>query len=205
MYSCAQCALHSCKEENPDKLPANCPMQDKSRYDEWLEVYRQDENENFYVKSAELEADGYGQWGRLKETMEFCKMMGYKRVGIAFCMGLRKEAKVIDSLFRKAGFTPVSVICKTGGIPKEAMGIAKEKKLEPDAFEAMCNPIAQAKLLNEQHTEFNILVGLCVGHDSLVNKYSTAPVTTLIAKDRVLAHNPAGAVYCAESYYKDKL
>ena len=39
-----------------------------------------------------------------------------------------------------------------------------------------------------------MLVGLCVGHDSLFIKYSEAPVTTLVTKDRVLAHNPV-AVY----------
>ena len=38
----------------------------------------------------------------------------------------------------------------------------------------------------------NFLVGLCVGHDSLFIKYSEAPRTTLVTKDRVLAHNPVG-------------
>ena len=58
---------------------------------------------------------------------------------------------------------------------------------------------------NEQETEFNIAIGLCVGHDSLFYKYSNAPVTTLVAKDRVLAHNPCGAIYCADGYFKNKL
>ena len=69
----------------------------------------------------------------------------------------------------------------------------------------MCNPIFQATLLNEQETDFNLAVGLCVGHDSLFYKYSMAMVTTVITKDRVLAHNPVGALYCAESYYREKL
>jgi len=46
---------------------------------------------------------------------------------------------------------------------------------------------------------------LCVGHDSLFIKYSEAPITILAVKDRVLAHNPLGAIYQAESYYKNKL
>lgn len=46
---------------------------------------------------------------------------------------------------------------------------------------------------------------ICVGHDSFFYKYSDALVTTLIAKDRVLAHNPVGAIYCAEGYFKAKL
>lgn len=69
----------------------------------------------------------------------------------------------------------------------------------------MCNPVFQASLLNEQKTEFNIALGLCVGHDSFLYRYSDAFVTTLVVKDRVLAHNPAGALYCAEGYYKEKL
>jgi len=97
------------------------------------------------------------------------------------------------------------VICKTGGFPKESVGIPKEKKVNADAFEPMCNPIAQAEFLNSQETEFNIALGLCVGHDSMFYKYSKQMVTTLVAKDRVLAHNPCGAIYCAEGYFKKRL
>ena len=131
--------------------------------------------------------------------------MKYQKIGIAFCRGLRKEARVVADLFRKNGFTVVSVICKTGGFSKEKVGIPEEGKLHPGKFEVMCNPIAQAKLLNMQQTEFNVEIGLCVGHDSLFYKYSEAMVTTLVAKDRVLAHNPCGAIYCADGYLKSRL
>ena len=69
----------------------------------------------------------------------------------------------------------------------------------------MCNPIAQAEFLNKAKTDFNVVIGLCVGHDSLFIKYSKAPVTVLAVKDRVLAHNPLGAIYMADKFYKDKL
>lgn len=49
------------------------------------------------------------------------------------------------------------------------------------------------------------VVGLCVGHDSLFIKFSEAPVTVLIAKDRVLAHNPVGALYCARATMRVRL
>ncbi len=39
------------------------------------------------------------------------------------------------------------------------------------------------------------MIIFCVGHDAVFAKASEAPVTTLIAKDRVLAHNPAAAIY----------
>jgi uncharacterized metal-binding protein len=46
------------------------------------------------------------------------------------------------------------------------------------------------------------LIGLCVGHDSLFFKHSDAPVTVLVAKDRVLGHNPVAALYTSHSYYR---
>ena len=60
------------------------------------------------------------------------------------------------------------------------------------------------KLLEKEDTDLNVVVGLCVGHDTLFFRYSAAPVTTLIVKDRVLGHNSAAALYTSSSYY-DKL
>ena len=178
---------------------------EKQKMEGAYEKYALEENHEFYVSCSEIEGEGYCQWPRLKETVEFCKKMGYKKIGLAFCRGLRKEARVVADLFTAQGFDVVSVICKTGGFPKESVGIPKEKKVNADAFEPMCNPIAQAEFLNSQETEFNIALGLCVGHDSMFYKYSKQMVTTLVAKDRVLAHNPCGAIYCAEGYFKKRL
>lgn len=60
----------------------------------------------------------------------------------------------------------------------------------------------QAKILNGENTDLNVVVGLCVGHDSLFMKYSDAIVTTLIVKDKVLGHNPASTLYNSNSYYR---
>lgn len=205
MYTCAQCAAQACGQAEPGHLPKNCPMREIALMDRSLEAYRLEENHDFYVTASELEAIGYCQWPRVKETIQLCLRMGYTKIGLAFCRGLRKEAKVLNSLLRQAGLEVVSVICKTGGTDKTVCGIREECKVKPGQFEPMCNPIAQAMLLNEQHTQFNILLGLCVGHDSMFYRYSDALVTTLAAKDRVLAHNPAAALYCAEGYFKDRL
>jgi uncharacterized metal-binding protein len=99
------------------------------------------------------------------------------------------------------GFEVVSVICKVGRTPKENIGIRGEEKVRIGEFESMCSPIAQAMILNEVKTDFNIMVGLCVGHDSLFLKYSEAYCTVLVAKDRVLGHNPCAALYTAGSFY----
>ena len=205
MYTCAHCTVLACGEEHPEKLPKNCPMGKTELMESALETYALTENHSFYITASELEALGYCQWPRLKETILLCQKMGYSKVGLAFCRGLRKEAKIVDQLLRRAGLEVVSVICKTGGIDKTQVGIPAECKVSSDGFEPMCNPIAQAMLLNEQQSQFNIALGLCVGHDSMFYKYSDALVTTLVAKDRVTGHNPAAAIYCAEGYFKNRI
>ena len=65
----------------------------------------------------------------------------------------------------------------------------------------MCNPVSQAMLLNRAGCELNVVMGLCVGHDSLFFRHSEGLATVLVAKDRVLAHNPIGALNLADSYY----
>jgi len=205
VYTCANCTVYACREEKPEKLPKNCPIRKPELIEQAVQTCMLPENHQFYVTSSELEALGYCQWPRIKETIQFCLRMGYQKVGLAFCFGLRKEAKIVDELLRRAGLDVVSVICKTGGVDKTRCGIADAHKLHPGNFEAMCNPIAQAMLLNEQHTQFNIALGLCVGHDSMFYKYSDALVTTLVAKDRVTGHSPAAALYCAEGYFKNRI
>ena len=138
---------------------------------------------------------------RVQETCEFAQKMGYKKLGVAFCIGLHKEALSFTQILKAQGFEVISVACKAGGIPKENIGIKEEEKIHVGEFESMCNPIAQAMILNEEKTDFNILIGLCVGHDSLFLKYSNAYCTVLVVKDRVLGHNPTAALYTSGSYY----
>ena len=87
------------------------------------------------------------------------------------------------------------------GKAKSSIGIPKQCE---EIGAAMCNPILQARLLNEAKTDLNVVIGLCVGHDSLFYKYSEAYVTTLVTKDRVTGNNPAAVLYTSGSYYKKK-
>jgi uncharacterized metal-binding protein len=50
--------------------------------------------------------------------------------------------------------------------------------------------------------DFNLLLGLCVGHDSLFFRHASAPTTVLAVKDRVTGHNPLAAVYTCGTYYR---
>jgi len=161
-------------------------------------MYSSPEDQKILQVSTAIEGNYYMQKTRIEELNIFCREMGYKRLGVAFCIGLEKEAQVLCSFLRKH-FTVYSICCKVCGVAKEDFGL---KKIEKNRYEAMCNPVMQAKVLEEKNTELNIIVGLCLGHDILFSKYSQAPVTTLIVKDRLLAHNPVGALYSRYYYHK---
>ena len=148
-----------------------------------------------------VEAAGYCKWTRVLEIREFAKRMRFKKMGIATCISFVGHAKVLSGILESHGFEVAAVACKHGGIPKEALGIKDEEKIRPGTYEAICNPLSQAELLNRAGCELNVIVGLCVGHDSLFIRHSQGLVTTLVTKDRVLAHNPVGALQLADTYY----
>jgi uncharacterized metal-binding protein len=152
-------------------------------------------------ESARVEAEGYCRWTRVEEICEFARKMGFTRIGIATCISFVEQAKVLSGILESHGFQVASAACKHGGIAKEDIGLRDDEKIRPGGHESMCNPVSQAALLNESGCELNVVLGLCVGHDSLFFKASEGLATTLVAKDRVLAHNPVGALYLADSYY----
>ncbi len=169
------------------------------------EIYKDSEIRKISQESARVEATGYCEWTRVQETMEFAQRMGVTKLGIAYCIGLKREATTLAKIYTENGFDVTSVCCKSGSIPKEEIGLRDDEKIRPGTYESMCNPVGQAMIMNEEGTGFNVIVGLCVGHDSLFIKHSDALVTCLVAKDRVLAHNPVGAIYTSQSYYNKKL
>ena len=58
--------------------------------------------------------------------------------------------------------------------------------------------------MSKTDADLYVVLGLCVGHDSLfmryASRYSDAPVTVLAVKDRVTGNNPCAAIYGAEGY-----
>ncbi len=142
------------------------------------------------------------RWTRVEDTIALAKLMGYGKIGIATCIGLLDESDRLGDILRAQGLEPFSVCCKSGSIDKLELGLTEEEKVRPNSFEPACNPIAQAELLNQAGTDMNLIVGLCVGHDMLFNKYSKAPVSTIVVKDRVTGHNPAAVLYGQNFYYK---
>jgi len=217
LAGCARCPIQTkdrlCQTDG-GKSPSFCPTDNyQAAVDGALEELKKPEILEFARQASIQEAEGYANKEigyehvkpvkpRILETVEFARRMQYKRLGLAFCLGLRPEAKIVEKVFASEGFEVVSALCKMGRTPKEDIGVRDDQKINIGCFESMCNPIAQAFVMNEEKTEFNIVMGLCVGHDSLFLKYADAPCTVLAAKDRLLGHNPLAAVYTIDTYYR---
>lgn len=142
------------------------------------------------------------RWTRVEDTIALAKLMGYRKIGIATCIGLLEESNRLCTILKAQGLEPLSVCCKSGSIDKLKLGLQETEKVRPNTFEPACNPIAQAELLNQAGADMNLIVGLCVGHDMLFSKHSQAPTSTLVVKDRVTGHNPVAVLYGQNFYYK---
>jgi uncharacterized metal-binding protein len=202
--SCSECHQLNCYRHDK-AYPSFCATEaaDPADVDAARRAYAGDELDGRLARAAaEVEGKYYGKITRVEEIMAFAHRIGAKKIGIATCLGLIEETRLFAKALRAAGFEPVTMLCKIGSIDKEEIGIPDELKIRPGAFEAACNPILQARNLNAEKTDLNVIVGLCVGHDSLFSRHSEAPVTTLITKDRVLGHNPVAALYTSHSYMK---
>ena len=198
--TCVDCgSIHCCRDEGeypPFCLTANM---EEDLLKEAMEAYEDPEDRRIAVTAAEVEADYYLQKTRVEEIVLFAKKMGFRKLGIATCVGLIAEARIAAGIFRANGFEVVGMACKCGAQKKTSVGIPERCDKVGDK---MCNPVLQAKFLNREKTDLNIVIGLCVGHDSLFYKHIDGLCTTLVTKDRVMAHNPAAALYQADKYYK---
>ncbi len=117
---------------------------------------------------------------RVQEIIGYAKEAGIKKIGIANCTVFNKEANKLEEILSNEGFDVAKVNCKHGRVP---FG-----DLVPGYRGITCNPAGQAKYLEEEDTELNIMMGLCLGHDMIFTRRSKANVTPLIVKDRKLKH-----------------
>ena len=194
--------------------PKGCPtLTRKAVLEQANELYKPEKTMEFAYNISLQEAECYANRDqqpyimqpsktRIVEICEFALKMKYRRIGLAFCLGLAKEAEVADEIFKGYGLEVVSVCCKAGNTSKDFLGLSQDQKIYQDMDEAMCNPIFQAKVLEDDDVDFAVLLGLCVGHDTLFLQNCSIPATVLAVKDRVTGHNPLAAIYQADAYYK---
>lgn len=203
MASCVDCGTQGCCGSGKG-YPAFCLTEalDDAERAEVMACYEDRDNRRIMETASNIEHEFYGRYSRVQETIEFAHRLGVKRVGIATCAGLIEESRTLRRLLERAGFRVFGVICKIGEESKVDFG------LDPASVEtgaSICNPIMQAHLLEEAGTELNIVMGLCVGHDSLFYRYSHTLTTTLVTKDRVTGHNPCVVLHTADTLFRRRL
>jgi len=202
--SCQECRQFHCYRRN-GPLPGFCLTEATAREElaDLARIYREEEKTAaLSCAAAEVEGRYYGRLTRVEEVAAFARRVGARKIGIASCIGLAEESQIFTRFLHAQGLESFAVICKVGAIDKTAAGIPEDLKIQPQSHEALCNPILQARILARENTDLNVMIGLCVGHDSLFMQHSAAPVTCLIVKDRVLGHNPVAALYASSFYYK---
>ncbi|MFC1918654.1 DUF1847 domain-containing protein [Chloroflexota bacterium] len=189
---CNACVKQECRLDYPSGIPDYCLA---TRFQKVLEEtsseYSAPDSADIYKAAGRVTTNGYGRWSRIQEAVEFAKELKVSKVGLASCVGLIRELGLVAELFTGAGFTVIAATCQIGRVSPETRGVPELK----NSRGAYCNPIAQAEILNSEGTQLNFIMGLCMGHDILFNRYSKAPVSTLIVKDRVTGNNPAAALY----------
>jgi uncharacterized metal-binding protein len=216
--ACAGCPKGDCHptisaDETPpmDRLPAFCPMKNVPEViKKAVAEYNKPEVREFARQASKQEFQGYERTPeglkprnpRILELIQFAQKCGYKKLGLAFCVGLQNEARTLTQILENHGFEVVSVCCKVGAIAKENISIKPAEKIGgAQNWESMCNPIAQAEILNSEKVDLAVMLGLCIGHDTLFISYCQRPITVIAVKDRVTGHNPLSPLYTSSTYY----
>ena len=204
---CAYCPTtvrachHTAGEPTDKRKPDYCPTNvDQEGIDAGVARYEDEEVRKVAHAAALATTEGYRKWTRVEMICGFAKRMGFKKIGIASCISFIDYARTLSAILESHGFQVASAACMAGSVPKEVIGVGEEDKIIPGRAETMCNTIGQAELLNRAGCELNVVLGLCVGHDSLFFKHADGLSTVLVAKDGALAHNPLGALAWAHSY-----
>lgn len=188
VYFCEQCNSKPCNR-GWDKYPTGCPTKNEPELiSKATEPLAENEKiRRIYDAYARLHEDNaIFLKNRMELTCRFLYYYGAKTVGVAPCGILIKSAGRFAAMLREMGITPYVVGCKVGAMTPESVGI----QTDDETWFTICNPLAQAELMNVQKTDFNVSFGLCVGHDTIFEMLSDAPVTTLVTKDMVTNNNP---------------
>lgn len=191
-YGCAHCAKASCFRGDFEGMPKTCPTRTHAEVATDPSPYG--DSERAAIMRA-ADATPFSESGekrnRVQELIAFAQGRGMRRVGIAFCVTLIKEAQELARQLEAAGLQAELVCCRVGAIDYDRIALPKA---HPERFAAICNPVAQARLLNQRQVDLVAQMGLCIGHDLLLQKACDAPVTTIVVKDRVFDHQPVRAL-----------
>jgi uncharacterized metal-binding protein len=151
--------------------------------------YKDPVNQKILQAAALLVDNGRaGSMSRLEEIAEFISVMDYKKPGLAYCYGMTNEAKLVKQFFKSKGIPLRTVSCTVGGIAQDEINETS------CIHKVSCNPLGQAMQLNAEAVDFVIIMGICLGHDIILQKNLKADFSTFVVKDRVYSHNPLMAL-----------
>lgn len=181
--NCANCKPKSCRSS------ISCGAENFDT-DELINEYNKTENQQVIQAASALVDNGKaGQLSRLEEIIEFIRLMNYEKVGLAYCYGMEKEARMLKDLFKLSGISLTTVSCTVGGINQNNINTSSCTQ------KVSCNPIGQAIQINESNIDFVLIMGICLGHDILLQRNLNCDFTTFVVKDRVYTHSPINALY----------
>ncbi len=176
---CTQCLSKGCRKNNA------CTS-DKHLY---IEEYANPKNQSITKAASKLVDNGRaGKLNRLEEIIEYCQIRGHNYLGVAYCYGMEKEATTLRKTLKQAGFKLEMVSCTVDGLSETELDKMKTKKT------VSCNPLGQTNVLNRKGVQFTILMGLCLGHDVILQNSLKMDHTVFVVKDRVLNNNPIQAL-----------
>lgn len=191
-FACSTCKTVASFRGDRERMPEDCPTLTHPRLSREFSDYLEPGPQRIMQVADHTPFDDTGRKrNRVEELIYFAKRSNMQCIGIAFCVSMIRETQELVLQLQAAGLQAVSVCCRTGAVDYDQIGLAKA---HPDRFAAICNPIGQARLLAEARADIVVNMGLCLGHDLLLQQYSKVPVTTLVVKDRALDHKPIDAL-----------
>lgn len=177
--NCTTCQDKICRKEQ-----TSCEREVFNK-DEVLARYQENTTGAVVKSAAELVDFGRaGTLSRVEEIMEYAGSMKYRKIGLAYCYGMEQHIKVLENMLVENGFSVAAISCSVGGLKQS------EVNSSSCIHKVSCNPLGQAEQLNAENVDLTLVVGICVGHDILLNKNLKMDFTTLVVKDRKFNHAP---------------
>lgn len=143
----------------PTGRPSLEPESDAHRQQHFVDVGRR-----LSGSAASREIHGSCRKTRVSETIDIARRDDYERLGITFCIGLRREAAVRSRVLTDNGFSVDSIMGKNDGLSKELLHIDAADQGPPSTLEGLCTPIGQRCFLEKVGTQLH---GRKLGHHPL--------------------------------------
>ena len=103
--ACVDCHQYHCFYEE-GRYPDFCltTTMNSETYKRAMDALKSPEDNRIAVAAAQVEYEGYGKRTRVEEVIQFARKIGAKKLGIATCLGLIEESRMLTKILRNNGF-----------------------------------------------------------------------------------------------------